>query len=102
MAFGVEQPTKEIGIRIALGARNVQSMVIGQGMLLVLAGSLTGIVAAFFLTRFIASFLYGIAPLDPIVFIAVPLLLGAVALAAIWFPARRASRVDPNQALRCD
>jgi ABC-type antimicrobial peptide transport system permease subunit len=76
--------------------------VIGQGMLLVLIGAAIGIAASVGLTRFLASFLYGVATLDPLVFIAVPVLLGAVALAAVWLPARRASRVDPIQALRCD
>ncbi len=102
MAFSVEQRTREIGIRIALGATNVQNMVIVQGMLLVLIGLSIGVAASLALTRFLSSFLYGVAALDPEVFIAVPLLLAAVALAAIWLPARRASRVDPIQALRCE
>jgi ABC-type antimicrobial peptide transport system permease subunit len=102
MAFSVEQRTREIGIRIALGAGNLQSMVITQGMLLVLIGLALGVAASLGLTRFLSSFLYGVGALDPAVFIAVPILLGGVALAAIWFPARRASRVDPIQALRCD
>ncbi len=102
MAFSVEQRTREIGIRIALGARNVQSMVIAQGMLLVLTGAVIGVAASLGLTRFLESFLYGVKTFDPVVFIAVPILLAAVALAAIWLPARRASRVDPIRALRCD
>jgi putative ABC transport system permease protein len=102
MAFSVEQRTREIGIRIALGATNVQNMVIAQGMLLVLIGLSIGVVASLGLTRFLAGFLYGVAALDPEVFIAVPILLSAVALSAIWLPARRASRVDPIQALRCE
>jgi putative ABC transport system permease protein len=77
-------------------------MVIAQGMLLVLTGSAIGVTASLGLTRFLTSFLYGVAALDPIVFIAVPILLSVVALAAIWLPARRASRVDPIQALHCD
>ena len=104
MAFSVEQRTREIGIRIALGAasNNVQSMVIAQGMLLVLIGSAIGIAASLGLTRFLESFLYGVKALDPLVFTAVPILLAIVALAAMWLPARRASRVDPIQALRCE
>jgi len=102
MAFSVEQRTREIGIRIALGARNVQSMILRQGMRLVFIGTAIGVAAALGLTRFLTSFLYGVAALDPAVFIAVPVLLAAVALAAIWIPARRASRVDPIQALRCE
>jgi putative ABC transport system permease protein len=104
MAFSVEQRTKEIGIRIALGAASasVQTMVIAQGMLLVLIGAAIGIAASVGLTRFLSSFLYGVTPLDPTVFIAVPVLLSAIALAAMWLPARRASQVDPIQALRCD
>jgi ABC-type antimicrobial peptide transport system permease subunit len=102
MAFSVEQRTREIGIRMALGAGsgNVQNMVIGQGMLLVLIGASIGTAASLGLTRFLESFLYGVKALDPAVFIAVPILLAAVALAAIWLPARRASRVDPVEALR--
>lgn len=104
MAFSVEQRTREIGIRIALGAgsNNVQKMVIGQGMLLVLIGASVGVCASLGLTRFLASSLYGVASLDPTVFIAVPIILGGTALAAIWLPARRASRIDPIQALRCE
>jgi putative ABC transport system permease protein len=104
MAFSVEQRTREIGIRIALGAasNNVQNMVIAQGMLLVLIGAAIGVAASLGLTRFLESFLYGVAALDPAVFIAVPIVLAAVALTAVWFPARRASRVDPIQALRCE
>jgi putative ABC transport system permease protein len=104
MAFSVEQRTREIGIRIALGAAssNVQNMVIAQGMLLVLIGAALGTAAAIGLTRFLESFLYGVAALDPLVFVAVPILLSVVALAAIWLPAHRASRIDPIQALRCE
>jgi len=104
MAFSVEQRTKEIGIRIALGAASsdVQNMVIAQGMLLVLIGAFIGVGASLGLTRFLASFLYGVTALDPMVFIAVPILLAVVALGAMWLPARRASRVDPIQALRCE
>jgi putative ABC transport system permease protein len=104
MAFSVEQRTREIGIRIALGAQsgNVQNMVIGQAMLLILIGAAIGIGAALGLARFLESFLYGVAALDPVVFITGPILLALVALAATWLPARRASQVDPIQALRSE
>jgi ABC-type antimicrobial peptide transport system permease subunit len=75
-------------------------MVVRQGMLLAIAGVAVGIAGAFGLAKFIASFLFGVTARDPIVFAGVPLLLSAVALIAVWFPARRASRVDPIIALR--
>jgi putative ABC transport system permease protein len=102
MAYSVAQRTQEIGIRLALGAGSsgVRRMVVGQGMRLALAGVVIGLAAAFGLTRFIASFLFGVQPLDPATFTAIPLVLTAVALLAVWIPARRASRVDPVIALR--
>jgi putative ABC transport system permease protein len=102
MAYTVEQRTPEIGIRLALGAEGgrVQQMVVVQGMRLALVGVVLGVAASFGLTRLIASFLFGVQPYDPLVFVSVPLLLGAVALAAVWWPARRASQVDPITALR--
>jgi len=75
-------------------------MVVFQGMRLALAGVLLGIGSALILTRFIASFLFGVPPRDPAVFLAIPVLLAAVAFVAVWLPARRASRVDPIVALR--
>jgi len=102
MAYSVAQRTQEIGIRLALGAGSaaVKQMVVLQGMRLVLVGVGIGLLSAFGLTRFIASFLFGVKALDPTVFAAIPLLLTAVALLAVWIPARRASRVDPVIALR--
>jgi putative ABC transport system permease protein len=102
MAYSVEQRTQEIGIRMALGAQGstVKNMVVRQGMLLAIAGMAVGIAGAFGLAKFIASFLFGVTARDPIVFAGVPLLLSAVALIAVWFPARRASRIDPIIALR--
>jgi len=73
-----------------------------QGMYLAAIGMAIGIAAAFGLTRFLASFLYGVKARDPLVFTAVPALLAAVALFAVWLPARRASRIDPADALRHD
>ena len=102
MAYSVEQRTQEIGIRLALGAGStaVRRMIVIQGMRLALAGVVIGIASAFGLTRFIASLLFGVKALDPLIFAAIPLLLTVVALLAVWIPARRASRVDPVTALR--
>ena len=102
MAYSVTQRTQEIGIRLALGAESgdVRNMVVRQGMVLALAGVVVGIGAAFGLSRLIASFLFGVKAWDATVFATVPVLLSAVALLAVWLPARRASRIDPIQALR--
>jgi len=102
MAYSVQQRTQEIGVRMALGAQasSLRNMVIRQGMAPALIGVAIGIGGAFWLTRFLASFLFGVKAWDPAAFIATPLLLSAVALIAIWVPARRATRVDPIRALR--
>jgi len=102
MAYSVAQRTQEIGIRMALGAEtgDVRRMVVFQGMALALIGVAIGIAGAFGLTRLIASFLFGVKAWDPAVFVIVPLVLSAVALLAVWFPARRATRIDPLNALR--
>ncbi len=102
MAYSVQQRTQEIGIRMALGASsfNVQAMVVKQGMLLAGAGVAVGAAAAFGLTRFMSSLLYGVKAWDPIVMISAAAMLSAVALLATYLPARRASKVDPIEALR--
>ena len=104
MAYSVEQRKQEMGIRMALGAdRNgIRKLVVWQGMRLTLVGVVVGVGAAFALTRLIATFLFGVKAWDPEVFISVPLILAAVALAAVWLPATRASRLDPMKALRVE
>jgi ABC-type antimicrobial peptide transport system permease subunit len=89
---------------MALGAQpaSVAKLVIGEGLALALIGVGLGVVAAFGLTRLMASLLYGVSPVDPPTFAAVGLLLVVVALAACWIPARRATRADPLIALRSD
>jgi putative ABC transport system permease protein len=104
MSYSVQQRTQELGIRMALGAQasTLRNMVIGQGMGLTLVGVVIGIAGAFWLTRFLASFLFGVKAWDPLAFIATPVLLSAVALIAILIPAQRATRVDPMTALRLE
>jgi len=104
MAYSVQQRTREIGIQLALGAgsHNVRNMIVRQGMSVALVGVAIGLASAFGLTRVIASFLFGVTARDPAVFVAVPLLLSAVALAGVWLPAKRAARVDPVIALRTE
>ena len=104
MSYSVQQRTQELGVRMALGAQasDLRNMVIRQGMALTLIGVLIGAGGAFWLTHFLSSSLFGVKPLDPISFIATPLLLSLVALVSVWAPARRATRVDPMTALRIE
>jgi putative ABC transport system permease protein len=101
-AYSVQQRTAEIGIRMALGAASsdVQRMILLQGMRLVWVGAVIGLAAAFGMSRLIASFLFGVKASDPMVFTTVPVVLSLVALFAIWFPAVRATRIAPSEALR--
>jgi putative ABC transport system permease protein len=102
MAYTVEQRTQEIGIRLALGAQaaQVKNMVVFQGMRLAIVGVVLGVAGSMWLAKMIESFLFGVRPRDPMVFVVVPAVLALVALVAVWMPARRASRVDPIIALR--
>ena len=104
LAQAVSRRTNEIGIRMALGAhpRTILAMVLREGMRLTLAGITVGMAGAFFLTRVISSLLFGVSSGDPMVYLAIAMLLLAVAAAACWIPARRATRVDPMVALRCE
>jgi putative ABC transport system permease protein len=104
MAYSVEQRTQEIGIRLALGADsgNVRRMIILQGMRLAMIGVVVGLASAFGLARVIATLLYGVTSRDPVVFVAMPIVLTIVALVGVWLPARSAVRVDPVIALRAE
>jgi predicted permease len=102
MAFGVGQRTREIGIRMALGAQpqDVLRMIVGQGAKLIALGMSIGLIIALIGSRLIHSLLYGVSSADPLVYASVLLVLAMVALLACWLPARRATRVDPLYALR--
>ncbi|MGH9141970.1 MAG: FtsX-like permease family protein, partial [Vicinamibacterales bacterium] len=104
MSYSVAQRTQEIGIRLALGAElgQVRNMVIVQGMRLAVVGVAIGTVSALAVSRVIETLLFGVTARDPAVFVGVPAVLTVVALAAVWLPALRATKVDPIEALRCE
>src|SRR5262245_56687234 len=102
MSYAVSRRTREIGVRMALGARarNVLQMILKEAIILVVLGMATGWIAAAIISRLLAGFLYGISPLDAITFVFIPIVLVLVALVASYLPARRATKVDPIVALR--
>jgi ABC-type antimicrobial peptide transport system permease subunit len=104
MAYLVNQGTRELGIRIALGAspRNILSLVVPQGMVLAFSGVAIGLAAAFLLVRLLRSLLFGVEVTDPITFAGISLLLALITLLACYIPAQRAARIDPMISLRCD
>ncbi|MBC8089989.1 MAG: ABC transporter permease, partial [Phycisphaerae bacterium] len=104
LSYAVSQRTREIGIRIALGAdaHGVQALVVGQGARLTALGLVLGMGGAFALTRVLSSLLFGVGACDPLTFIVAPVLLGVVAIAATYLPARRASRTNPLTAIRSE
>jgi putative ABC transport system permease protein len=104
VSYSVSQRSHEIGVRLALGAQvlDVLKLVIGQGMMLVVGGVGVGLVAAFALSRVMSTLLYGVSPRDLMIFGATSVILSGVALGACFIPARRATRLDPMESLRCE
>jgi ABC-type antimicrobial peptide transport system permease subunit len=102
ISYSVSQRTREIGIRMAIGAqrRDVSRMVVRHGLTLTAAGAAAGLAGALALSQLIKSQLFGVQPSDPVTLVTVLVVMGLVATAAAWLPARRAARVDPIIALR--
>lgn len=102
ISYAVSQRTREIGVRVALGAtqRDIVKLIVGHGLTLTLCGVAVGLIGAVFLTRWLATLLFEVSTTDPLTFAVIPALLTAVALLACWIPARRATKVDPLTALR--
>ena len=103
-AYTVQQRTHDIGVRLALGATGAQvrCMLVMEGLRRAATGIAIGLASAFGVSRVLAALLFGVTPRDPVAFVAVPLVLASVVLAAVWIPALRATRIDPALALRHD
>src|SRR5579875_3149500 len=104
IAYIVSWRTKEIGIRLALGAQRwlIVRQILTRSIALAIAGSALGIIAAGIVARLLRSFLFGVSPLDPVTFLCVPVLMVLLAVAAAWIPARRAAGIQPIEALRVE
>ena len=104
ISYAVSRRTHEIGVRMALGATpaNVVRLIIGQGMRVVALGVVGGLAGAVLMTRLMANMIYGVHVTDPLTYVSVATLLGAVALVASYIPARRATEIDPLAAMRAD
>ena len=104
MSYIVQQRTGEIGVRLALGAepRRVSAQIVGQGGVVAVVGVAIGLGAAYVGSRLMESLIYGVSARDPVIFAGTTAMLVVVALVACWLPARRAARLSPLEALRCD
>ena len=104
VAFGVSQRTREIGVRMALGAERIDvlALVFRQGLRPVMGGVALGLSGSFAVTHALSKMLFGLSPLDPVTFVSVPIFLISVAVLACLIPARRATKIDPMEALRCE
>ena len=102
ISFTVSQRTNEIGIRMAMGAAqsSILGMILRQGVWIISGGVAAGVLLALAISRLVGNFIYGVSPYDPLTYVSVTAILGIVALLACYFPARRATRVDPMIALR--
>jgi putative ABC transport system permease protein len=104
MAYSVQQRRRELGIRLALGAQptNVRNLLLADATRIAICGTVIGLAGAFGLSQLLKNFLFGVTPYDPVVLVAVPVILVVVALVATWVPARHATRIDPAVTLRAE